>query len=270
MLLAAFSSVYLYWRWNTPTPGKSVAMLAAAAAVITFRAEMKGGEKFLWSLLLIGFLVMEFTSIDKDHQQQAQVLKEERERFGEIGRGIDATIKQSEQGFAATTQRSNEIMVATAKAIGLSHKALSELTGGDSYAYFSAVPNMGSGSPVTYPMTVWIDGIYPMRNMSATIQRIETGRDPESIQRQLQSWHTILLSDTLLPGPHFVNERIGLGEYSVGIWAANGLINEQMNLRIAADGQLLQSITAIRDGRVLEKEVDGKLTVRKGRPVKQQ
>lgn len=70
MLVAIFGFVWACWRFiRIPAPGKSVAMLAAAAAVMTFRENMHGREKFVWCLVLIGFLTMEFQSIDRDRNE---------------------------------------------------------------------------------------------------------------------------------------------------------------------------------------------------------
>jgi hypothetical protein len=86
---------------------------------------------------------------------------------------------------------------------GLSKETIDRLTGGDSFCYFTVAPNMGSGDPITYPLSVWVKGKYPMRNVVAEIQTVSPGKDTESLDRQMQSMHTLPLGDgTLLPGVH--------------------------------------------------------------------
>ena len=121
---------------------------------------------------------------------------------------------------------------------------------------------MGSGNPITYPLTLWVNGRYPMRSVGATIQQLRENNDEESMRRQLESWHAIPLGDgTILPGPHEVADRVSIGKYGIGIWSLNGFISETMDLKLK-DGRLDQSIEVRRNGKLLHQEVLGKVTVR--------
>jgi len=54
----SFSVLYFYWRVQIPSPGKAVAALAALAALMTFRPEAGGFEKFVCMVIIIAFLVI--------------------------------------------------------------------------------------------------------------------------------------------------------------------------------------------------------------------
>src|SRR6266511_5134627 len=73
-----------------------------------------------------------------------------------------------------------------------------ELTGGDTYAYFMAIPNEGEGDPPTYPLTLWVKGKYPMQKIVAQIETVYD--DPD---KQLHTRRNIPLGDgTFRPGIH--------------------------------------------------------------------
>ena len=66
---------------------------------------------------------------------------------------------------------------------------------------------------------------------------------------------------------HFVSERLGgVGKYGIGIWAANGASNEELELKLDDHGQLQQSYEVRRNGKTLVKTVDGKLIFRRRQP----
>ncbi len=47
LFIILFSScLYLYWSYRVPSPGKAVAALAVAAAIMTFRGGIGGLESF--------------------------------------------------------------------------------------------------------------------------------------------------------------------------------------------------------------------------------
>src|SRR5258708_3564271 len=86
ILLSA--TLCVYWSWRTPSPGKAVAAMAVAAAVMTFRGEIGGLEKFFWMVVLFAFLFLELRAIDRDRaiyaSEQAEVRKAEHEAFQKI------------------------------------------------------------------------------------------------------------------------------------------------------------------------------------------
>jgi len=97
LLIVGFSCLFLYWSWHIPSPGKTSAVLAVIAVVITFQA-IGGLEKFTWMMVLFAFLFLELTAIDRDREKfekdRHEARVEERQSFGEIGEGIERTLGQ--------------------------------------------------------------------------------------------------------------------------------------------------------------------------------
>jgi hypothetical protein len=71
LVLVAFS-LFAWWQFYVPTPGKAVAALAVAAAIMSLRPEATGIERTAWMLVLCGFLYVELRTIDKDRSESAQ------------------------------------------------------------------------------------------------------------------------------------------------------------------------------------------------------
>jgi hypothetical protein len=110
-----------------------------------------------------------------------------------------------------------------------------------------AVPNMGEGDPPTYPLTLWVKGKYPMRNVVAEIQTVYD--DPA---KQLQSMRTIPLGDgTLRPGLYRIdNVRVPIGKHIITIESRRGRSNESLVLSMS-NGNLQQTGDVFRDGKKL-------------------
>src|SRR4051812_7761496 len=123
LLIVAFALLYFYWRAQIPSPGKAVAALAALAALLAFRPEAGGFEKFVCMVVIIAFLLLEFRSIDYERKEttakESAARAEEARQFKEIGRDIEATIANSDRQFQATMGRTNSI--------------LTSITGGQAY-----------------------------------------------------------------------------------------------------------------------------------------
>jgi len=127
-----------------------------------------------------------------------------------------------------------------------------ELTGGDTYAYFMAIPNEGEGDPPTYPLTLWVKGKYPMQKIVAQIETVYD--DPD---KQLQSRRNIPLGDgTFRPGIHPIDIkfRVPIGKHIIKVesrveWRRGG-INELLVLSMS-NGDLQQTGDVFRDGKKL-------------------
>jgi hypothetical protein len=252
------------WMWAFPMPGWAISILGLGAVIVAVRSahKMPLWEEICWLVIAFALCGAEMRTLYKDRADQEQTSGEARaaqtRSFLGIANGLSESIKQSQQQFAATMDKSNKIF-------GGVQTNLDAVTGGKTFAEFVAVPNMGSGNPVTYPLTVFINGKYPIKNMAAQIQKVEPQRDNASIYRQMQSMHLLPIGGDVLPGPHELNERLGIGKYGIGIWAANGLSNEELELRLDEQGQLQQSYEVWKDGRLMVKVKNGKLISRQQR-----
>jgi hypothetical protein len=232
-------------------------------AVLGTIVALHGPQKRWWKLsygivfMVTGAIAVVFVIKQSNENAAATVglttaLSDLKTSTGEISRMTDLNTKLQER------------LLDSSKAIaGLAQNNLSATTGGSTFAEFGVAPNMGSGNPPTYPIFVDVVGKYPMRSVSAEIQKLEKERDPESIHRQIQSMHALPLGDgTILPGSHFIAERLSLGKYAIGIWSVNGVSNETMELQLNSKGELVQSYEVWKDGKIMVRVRDGKLILR--------
>jgi hypothetical protein len=134
MLSVFLLYVFLYWLFifnrHIPSPGKAVAVLGVAAAVMTLMGEMKRAEKFAWILILFGLLSVEVISIDVERtaheQEQQQARNDQLQHFSEIGNGIRNNIKESDRNFNETMKKENQV--------------LDNITGGETFCVIEAIP----------------------------------------------------------------------------------------------------------------------------------
>ena len=123
-----------------------------------------------------------------------------------------------------------------------------ELTGGDTFAYFMAIPNLGEGDPPTYPLTLSVKGKYPMRKVAAQIQTVYD--DPT---KQVQSMRPIPIPSgdgTILPGIYMIPNsfRIPIGRHIITMWSRRGLTTQELVLSMS-NGTLQQSGDVFGDGK---------------------
>jgi hypothetical protein len=252
-----------WWQWHPPT-GVFISFVAVVVVLVPwFRGTVSGREKAFWTFLMFLFVGLEIRTIYLDSAEhdgeEALARCQQLESFQKIAVGIERAINQSQQQFAAT-------MGESAKIFGTAKSDLDAVTGGDTFVEFDVIPNTGEGNPPTFPMIVSVVGKYPIRNMAVQIQKIRTANDEASIYKQLQSIHMLPVGGDLLPGSHFVSERLGLGRYDIGIWAANGTSDEELELKLNEHGQLQQSYEVHRGKKALVKVKDGNLIFRRHQP----
>jgi hypothetical protein len=114
----------LWWIRQIPGTGKSVALLAVVAALMsTFWSNLDTTAKFMWVLLMFGFLFIESRAIDKDRIESAtelanyfstisqqsssdlkQILDQERQDFQSSFDTQQQAIKQQQDQFTKTIQ----------------------------------------------------------------------------------------------------------------------------------------------------------------------
>ena len=158
IFVGMFASACLLW-W-VPSPGIGVAIMGIVAALMTARKDPSGWEKAGWTFMMFALLLVEILAIRKDrreHDEQiARVLQEEvsaraeaKEKFGEIGNGINEQSRKSETQFEKTIgQQSTQFHTTMAKA----QLGIDQITGGDSYVVVS--PSFGpTGNPPTFPLS---------------------------------------------------------------------------------------------------------------------
>ena len=89
------------WYFRVPPPGYSVTAMGVAAGVMALRAEMSGREKWLWTLILFAFALVEIRAISHDRtvhdKEQAETRAHEAQSFSLIGTGIQQSIEESQR-----------------------------------------------------------------------------------------------------------------------------------------------------------------------------
>jgi len=160
--MGLYISLLLLWHWQNhiPYPGTAATALAVVAGIMTLRGEMDGKEKLAWIVLLLGFLLLETTSIVKEHEaQQAEqdiIRAQQISSFRAIAKRIDRSIEQGENQFSATMSRSDTISKEIAGTVR-------NITGGDSFCWFTFIDRNFS----IPTLAVLHNGQYPLRDVSA-------------------------------------------------------------------------------------------------------
>src|ERR1700688_86605 len=66
----AAAGCIVFVRFYIPPPGYAPAAMAVVAGIIALRPKMRGPEKSVWFLILLGFMVVEIRAIRKDRHEQ--------------------------------------------------------------------------------------------------------------------------------------------------------------------------------------------------------
>jgi hypothetical protein len=160
-----------------PSPGVSVAFMGVAAALMTARTKATGIEKAVWMVLISSLLVIEVLAIRKDRKEHddalAKLLNEEvaarleaKQNFGDIGKGIEATITKSDAHFDATMDKSNGILA------GIGDTLKTE-TGGNSFCWVYFEKQLHRGAMRMFALH---EGNYPLSDVTVTVinqQRVD-------------------------------------------------------------------------------------------------
>lgn len=174
-----------WWYLYVPSPGKAVAALAVAAAVMSLRPEAKGLERSVWMLVLCGFLSLELRAIDKDRVEQndahAQEMERSRQSLQKIKDAIDTSIANAKLDFAKTMKSMGQL-------VGISKEAVNEITGGDSFAFVRPI-DFGFGTQ----LAIYIHGTHIVRDV---MYQVNEGRPP----------YPIYASELLQPTHHRIGD----------------------------------------------------------------
>jgi len=105
---------------------------------------------------------------------------------------------------------SAQLLTGSRQTLSLATDLSGEVTGKNTFCYFTIISNWGRGNPPTWPVNVWVKGKYPMRNVVATIYKIGDSQE-QTLQNYLNK-KRIPLPETLVPGLAGVSDlRIGVG-----------------------------------------------------------
>lgn len=237
LLVVCFSGI-LFWYFFIPSPGKAVAAMGVAAAVMTLRGKLSGFEKFLWMLALFALLFLEFRAIDKDRSEytaeQKDVKEKENQEFDHIAGGLRSVVERGSVDFAATTSRSREV--------------LDEITGGDSYPVVHLVAVPIDNSPNTFRLMLAIVGKNPLFDMNMIVRKgpippmlsltdfVTTGGDLKPILTASSVSPTMsqVLQAKITPSLE------GTTDYFVNTTARNGTFTENLHIRRMRNGEMVK------------------------------
>jgi len=222
-----------WWHYHTPAPGKAVAALAVAAAIMSLRPEATGIERSAWMLIIGAFLFVELRAIDKDRSENAREQQEaktaEDARFAE-------SLKQNQNEFKATMGRMEHLDE-------LSRENIDEVTGGNDYIVVDiiSVPvdkdgvslvAVTSGRHVIRGVRYSLnEGRPPYLPSDKQLNEIIAGRTPEgTIMGQLGEIVPAISTPVRVMHPPLSTG----GYYNINVTAINGMTNEKLEVRIRA------------------------------------
>jgi hypothetical protein len=165
---------------------------------------MGGEEKLIWILVLFGFLSLELTSIKTErnaHEAEQKAARlEQLQHFGEIGKGIQTSVEESQLQFQATMGRSNEVY-------GGVRETLQSMTGGRSFCYLDIRPD----SPTDIVAMLMDKGRYPVTE--AQIRIVDEDAFASFLEQQRQH-PSLELSDDRTSEKLFYRNFIRTGSFA--------------------------------------------------------
>ena len=129
--------ITVWFIFRSPEPGVAVAVLAAAAAILTFRKVSESG-RFLWSLIVVGLLYAEVHAIKVDRREQIrhqlQDQAAQNDRFDGIRKTQDedftstaAKLKDAIAGLGHNLDTTKLVLKQTRPRADLEYKALTAM-----------------------------------------------------------------------------------------------------------------------------------------------
>lgn len=242
LMIGGFALWYAWWSYNIPSPAKAASVLAVIAAIMPFRGEPEGFEKFFWTIVLFAFLFMELRAIDhKEHvdEVQRQIARtQEAINFNAIGTGITAAINQSQTQFQKTTSQASSQFDATMNKAG---ENLNHMTGGDSYPVITMLPIPLANTMNKMRVILTIAGKNPLFDVEVNMRTlpqpkvlsatefITNGREPGVIT-QLDAPSISPTRANMLPVP-IEPSLSGQSDYRFTTVARNGTFTETLHVR---------------------------------------
>jgi hypothetical protein len=215
--------IAVLWFWRLAPQGlfpeKAALVLAVIGAGMAL-GSMQGVEKLAWLCLLAAFLYVTNSAIDLDRNSLSAIEEtrriEETRAFASIGKGIEASISDSDRNFNATIGKTNEV--------------LGNITGGKSFGF--VVPQ-AFGKLV--PLLVWNNGDKALTGVTITIARTQEADWGDSFYKPIFIGTIGPHDHAPVPLPHYlapeVDEKSGEDHYWIMIAAQNGTVSESLYFR---------------------------------------
>jgi hypothetical protein len=272
-----------WWHWHPPV-GTFIGVLGGVGVIVPwlFRPPDKMGrtEKAIWTFLMLLLVWLEIRTLyldrDEHDAEQNQARCEQIERFGNIAKGIEKSVQQSQQQYDSTIKHVDGVLNTTQKVGSLAKENLQAVTGGDSYAYIDPSYVVMPGLPLNAPFSVRIvnAGGQMLTGVSASLAHVLKEGDPKN-----NNYGAVTdggpMNQELLGnlGPHDSRliPHIGIdprpfvansnpGHYLAEIFAQNGSVTEDMYFRVSKSGDgrayRIEGRKWIKKKRVLLKQID--------------
>ena len=151
---AASLGCWLWWlqKGHLPLPGYAIAIVAGLAAIMSVHPDPRPWQKFVYLLLIGGFLVTEFRAIRKDHDdsdtKQTAFFLEQQKGFKSISdesqKNFEETNKEAQKSFASIAQGLQNSYLQSQRQFDATMGGISDeiktYTGGTSYLVLHYVP----------------------------------------------------------------------------------------------------------------------------------
>jgi hypothetical protein len=229
----------LHWPF---CPGVFIAILAFMAAAVTFRKEPGAREKAAWTFLFLGLMCAEVWMMGKDRQANEDSQKEangsQLAGFKAIGDGIQSSINQSNQQFAATMA-------------GIKQN-ISTVTGGNTYCVVM-VSYIGTG----FLLVANAQGDNPLHEVTVDMVDLDIERKTKLFTFEaIQGFTTHLRIPFLAPTNQHAGQMlttIPIGNvdkrnFRFNFYSMNGTWGENLSLRLV-NGQWIQAIKVTKQGK---------------------
>ncbi|HXX44879.1 MAG TPA: hypothetical protein VEJ38_09125 [Candidatus Acidoferrales bacterium] len=195
-------------------------------------------EKAIWTAMMLVLVLLEITSIYKEQREhdaeQAEARALQLQGFQNIANGVNTTINESQQQFAATMSNIQ--------------KAMNIETGGNSYCYID-LGNVGDAGGI---ITAVQQGEFPLHDTDVRIVDVDKwNKLPQPLNmEEIGSAETDLKIGELSPtsAKMLGNYRFTSGEshsFNIFFSATNGFWTEFLRVR-RVDGKWLQAIKVFR------------------------
>ena len=226
---------WIFWipYHNLPLPGYAIAVVGGIAALMSVHPDLRAWQKFVYLLLIAGFLVTEFRAIRKDHDEsdakQALFFQQQKTGFQEVA-------TQAGQNFAATTaglttaiNGLNDVLNTTESVAQLSKESLEEISGSGAHPCIVPQPAL-NGSPI--PLVIWNRGKHVLTGVEIRLLSSQEFLDGHSALYKpsvnigtLRNEWPKPIPEAILPIP----DEKGISNYEAEIWTQNGFYTEVMN-----------------------------------------
>ncbi|HXM98334.1 MAG TPA: hypothetical protein VN982_07665 [Candidatus Dormibacteraeota bacterium] len=189
VLLAVCGTIVAVWAAITgPSPGVSIGLLGAGAALMSLRTEMRPLEKVAWIVIITILATTEIIAInkgdeanlrarkdqndrfDKEEKKLDQLREQQKEEFNKTAEGLKAAIDKSNRIFARTEQGFQAVIKREQDIANVSNSALGQITGGDQYCYLEAL--FGGGGSAQ--LAVMNSGPLPLQRCHIVLSEIKT------------------------------------------------------------------------------------------------